>query len=512
MQAPYQQSYNEDASHSHRPLSHQEIANSHALNTLPNLRKILLDRANEDMQSSPPMYNLHDMPEQVQIHPSHRETLIERVNDEDARYHPQLGSHQSWHERTGVVPTTEREAGPEKPADPTSYAQPFMKFITENPTVYHAVDNVRQHLQHAGFQELSERESWDNLEHEGAYFVKRNNSSIIAFRVGNKYKPGNGASIIATHIDALATRLKPVSSLPTKEGYVQLGVAPYAGALNGTWWDRDLGIGGRVIVRDNKTHKITQRLVKLDYPIARIPTLAPHFGQAANLGGANKETEMVPIVGLDNSDLPSTVLPQRDITSSSNVRSFTSTQPPRLVSAISKALPLHSQEEIINWDLELFDTQPAQLGGIDKDLIFAPRVDDKLCSWCAIEALTSASATQSPNTLNVVACFDDEEIGSRLRQGAHSNFLPETLSRIASVFCGAGGASAETIGKQKSVKQFDLGNLPREVSGWLKPILKTLAIPCPGSLLIIRVLAQVAPTPIASLSPPTSPTLSIPTF
>lgn len=96
--------------------------------------------------------------------------------------------------------------------------------------------------------------------------MTRNGSSLVAFSVGQAYKPGNGVAMIAGHIDALTARLKPVSSKPNKAGYVQLGVAPYAGALNETWWDRDLSIGGRVIVRDDETGKTTTKLVKFDWP------------------------------------------------------------------------------------------------------------------------------------------------------------------------------------------------------------------------------------------------------
>lgn len=89
---------------------------------------------------------------------------------------------------------------------------------------------------------------------------------MIAFTVGGGYKSGNGVAMIAGHVDALTARLKPVSTKKTAAGYVQLGVAPYAGALNPTWWDRDLGIGGRVLVKNAKTGKIETRLVKLGWP------------------------------------------------------------------------------------------------------------------------------------------------------------------------------------------------------------------------------------------------------
>jgi hypothetical protein len=170
------------------------------------------------------------------------------------------------------------------------YAKPFMDFLTNNPTVFHAVDAIKKDLRDNSFAELSERDSWSHIRPGESYFVERNGSSLIAFTVGKKYQPGNGAAILAGHVDALTAKLKPISQVPNKAGYLQLGVAPYAGAPNNTWWDRDLSIGGRVLVQVGD--KIETKLVKLDWPIARIPTLAPHFGAAAN-GPFNPETQMV---------------------------------------------------------------------------------------------------------------------------------------------------------------------------------------------------------------------------
>lgn len=101
--------------------------------------------------------------------------------------------------------------------------------------------------------------------------------------------------MIAGHIDAVTAKLKPVSKKPTVEGYIQVGVAPYAGGLNNTWWDRDLGIGGRVIVK-TREGKFESKLVKLDWPVARISSLAVHFG-AASQGPFNLETQMTPVIG-----------------------------------------------------------------------------------------------------------------------------------------------------------------------------------------------------------------------
>lgn len=228
--------------------------------------------------------------------------------------------------------------------------------------------------------------------------------------------------MVGGHIDALTARLKPVSSKPNKAGYVQLGVAPYAGALNETWWDRDLAIGGRVIVRDPETGKTSSRLVKLDWPIAKIPTLAPHFG-VGMLGQKNKETQAVPVVGLESTGDNATAErlgPEG---------AFVHSQPPRLVKLISKQLRLANHTDIVNWELELYDAQPAQTVGLDRDLISAGRIDDKLCSWGALMGLLAAEDRADDTYIKLIALFDDEEIGSKLRQGAGSSFLPSVIER-----------------------------------------------------------------------------------
>ncbi|KAH6893263.1 aminopeptidase I zinc metalloprotease-domain-containing protein [Thelonectria olida] len=305
---------------------------------------------------------------------------------------------------------------------PAAFTKPFCDFLEENPTIFHTVEYFTNKLNQLGFQELSTRDSWtDKVQPGGKYWVTRNGSSVIAFTVGKSYKPGNGVAMIGGHIDALTAKLKPVSTKPNRAGYVELGVAPYAGALNQTWWDRDLSIGGRVVVRDEKTGKTATKLVKLDWPIARIPTLAPHFG-VGMMGQNNAETQAVPIIGLESSQ----TTPVEPL---GPAGSFVNTQPPRLVQLIAKQLGIQSYSSIINWELELFDSQPAQTGGMDKEFIFAGRIDDKLCSWAALTGLLAATNDEDEGTIKLVALFDDEEIGSLLRQGARGNFLPLVVER-----------------------------------------------------------------------------------
>lgn len=298
------------------------------------------------------------------------------------------------------------------------------KFLSDNPSVWHAVEYFSKKLKSKGFTYLYERESWEGkLKRGGKYYTRRNGSSLIAFVVPENYKVGNGAAIVGGHIDALTARLKPNSTKGEVFGYELLGVAPYAGALNPTWLDRDLGIAGRVVLKENG--KIVEKLVKLDYPIARIPTLAPHFGIATD--HLNKETQMVPIIGLGGA---------KPISLDIKEGSFASTQPARLVKVIASELGISDYSTIQNWELELYDFNDARVGGIEKEFIFGGRIDDKLCSYGALEGFLAAieNGADKLEHLSVVGLFDDEEIGSRLRQGAMSNFIGSIFERIVEQF------------------------------------------------------------------------------
>ncbi|KAL4923734.1 glycosyl hydrolase family 71-domain-containing protein [Aspergillus undulatus] len=353
--------------------------------------------------------------------------------------------HFDYQPPTVTATTTTRPSVSPKTINPDDYSQAYCDFMTNHPTIFHAVDGFAKQLEGKGYKYLSERESWTpKLERGGKYYTTRNGSALIAFSVGSEYKSGNGLAIIAGHIDALTAKLKPVSKLPNKAGYVQLGVAPYAGGLGRTWWDRDLSIGGKVLVRNASTGKVESKLVKLDWPIARIPTLAEHFG-APSQGPFNKETQMVPIIGIDNSDLFQSDKPTAD--EGIETGTFAASQPPKLVKVISKELGITNYSSILNWELELFDSQPARLGGLEKDLIFAGRIDDKLCCYAAQEALLASSDETSRSSVKMVGYFDDEEIGSLLRQGARSNFMSSVIERIAQSFAPSYGPDllAQTV-------------------------------------------------------------------
>lgn len=168
--------------------------------------------------------------------------------------------------------------------------------------------------------------------------------------------------------------------------------------------------------------------------VARISTLAEHFGQPS-VGPFNTETQMVPVIGIQGSIKEQEALEQDMKTHGVVEDCFVATQPAKLVQLIATELGVSDYSTILNWELELFDTQLGVTGGMSKEFIFAPRIDDKLCSWAAIEGLVEATdLVVKCGSISLVALFDDEEIGSKLRQGAAGNFLPEVVERIVDSF------------------------------------------------------------------------------
>ncbi|KAI8614268.1 aspartyl aminopeptidase [Chytriomyces sp. MP71] len=300
-------------------------------------------------------------------------------------------------------------------------AKDFISFVNASPSPFHAVAEARRRLEAAGFSGISERDAW-SVKRNGRYFFTRNQSSLVAFVVGGAYKSGNGFSIIGAHTDSPCLKVKPVSKKETA-GYLKVGVETYGGGLWHTWFDRDLGVAGRVLVKA-ADGSITHRLVKIDEPILRIPTLAIHLDRGVNSEGfkINTETQLTPMLGL---------------AAESKVEKHHSA----LLSKISTDLNIQA-EEIGDFELCLFDTHPSQIGGVDNEFIFSARLDNLMSSFCSVEALIkSVSENDSfevdPN-IRVVTLFDNEEVGSTTAFGADSDLLEVTLRRLA-------GAHVESV-------------------------------------------------------------------
>ncbi|KAL1961773.1 hypothetical protein VTN77DRAFT_1060 [Rasamsonia byssochlamydoides] len=316
----------------------------------------------------------------------------------------------------------------------------FLSFVNASPTPFHAVKSAKELLSQAGFKEIKEKESWaSTCQPGGKYYLTRNGSTIIAFAIGKKWKPGNPISMIGAHTDSPVLRLKPVSKKQS-EGFVQIGVETYGGGIWHTWFDRDLGVAGRVMVR-TKDGSIVQKLVKIDRPILRIPTLAIHLDRQETFS-FNKETQLFPIAGLVAAELNRTGgskgSDSKDATEKEGnvapLKAMTERHHPYLIELIASDLGAEPAD-ILDFELILFDTQKSCLGGLLEEFIFSPRLDNLNMSFCAVKGLINSvaedTALDHETSIRLIALFDHEEIGSTSAQGADSNILPSVIRRLS---------------------------------------------------------------------------------
>ncbi|KIN05914.1 hypothetical protein OIDMADRAFT_38333 [Oidiodendron maius Zn] len=325
-------------------------------------------------------------------------------------------------------------------------AQALADFINNSPTPYHAVHCAAQQLTKAGFKEIRERDSWSStLQPGGKYYVTRNGSSIIAFGIGKRWKAGNPISMVGAHTDSCTLRIKPVSK-KSSAGFLQVGVETYGGGKWHTWFDRDLSIAGRVMVKDGKGG-FSQKLVKVERPILRIPTLAIHLDREKSFE-PNTETELFPIAGLVAAELNRTgesgdgKKGDEEATQVKNasdepfqpLQAATDRHHPYVVQIIAEHAGV-GVEDVVDFEMVLYDTQKACIGGINNELIFAARLDNLGMTHSAVEGLItsveSPNALDNDSTIRLISCFDHEEIGSTSAQGAKSNFLPAILRRLS---------------------------------------------------------------------------------
>ncbi|KAI4167812.1 MAG: hypothetical protein LQ343_006884 [Gyalolechia ehrenbergii] len=295
-------------------------------------------------------------------------------------------------------------------ADP---AHDFISFVNASPTPFHAVASAKNRLVQAGFKEI---------------------------------KCGNPIAMIGAHTDSPTLRVKPVSR-KQGEGFIQVGVETYGGGLWHTWFDRDLSLAGRVMVK-NEGGEYVQKLVRIDRPILRIPTLAIHLDRQETFT-FNKETQLFPIAGLvaaelnraDRADKPET--PESSANSHETLNQqlaplklASERHHPYIVELIAKEAGVPSSS-IVDFELVLYDTQKACTGGLNDELIFSARLDNLGMSYCSvtalIDSLSSPTALDNERCIRLVSLFDHEEIGSRTAQGADSNFLPAIIRRLSVV-------------------------------------------------------------------------------
>mmetsp|Transcript_14554 Transcript_14554/g.23727 ORF Transcript_14554/g.23727 Transcript_14554/m.23727 type:complete len:474 (+) Transcript_14554:52-1473(+) len=313
----------------------------------------------------------------------------------------------------------------------SSISDEFLHFVNGCHSEFHAVQQTIKLLTKAGFEEISERNDVDwttKIKPMGKYFFTRNQSCIIAFAVGGNYKNGNGFAITGAHTDSPVLKVKPVSK-DQGSGFMQVGVECYGGGLWNTWFDRNLTVAGRVIVQteeeDGKPPKYECKLVHIPRPILCIPNLAIHLNRGIYTEGFkyNKQTHLLPILA---TEMLNKEMKMGDEAKASDEHHFL------LLVLLAKELKV-PMSSIKDFDLSLCDTQPACLHGAWNEFISARGLDNLMMSFICTKALIAATDEKSlkeAKQIQMVALFDNEEVGSTSQQGANSNLMVRLLQRI----------------------------------------------------------------------------------
>ena len=274
----------------------------------------------------------------------------------------------------------------------------LLKFLENAHSAFHAVRDIKNLLLNAGFRELKECDDW-RLEAGGQYFVTRNLSSIIGFRLP-KSAP-QGFMLTASHADSPVFKIKENAELEVRSKYIQLDTERYGGAILTSWLDRPLSFAGRVLVKSEKG--IETRLVDLDRDSLVIPNVAPHMKRDINDGMKyNLQTDMVPLY----SDFGGKGGFKKQLADLAGAR----------------------EEDILGHDLYLYSRVKPTQWGPQGEFISAGRLDDLECAFTTAKAFTLANGS---GAVSVMAVFDNEEVGSTTKQGADSSFLADVLERIA---------------------------------------------------------------------------------
>jgi aspartyl aminopeptidase len=284
------------------------------------------------------------------------------------------------------------------------YAQDLLDFIDASPSPWHAVASVEAQLIQNGFTSLNESDQWQ-LTPGGRYYVARGGGSIITFILGSKSLTDTGFNMVGAHTDSPGLRLKPHPAF-SNDGLIRIGVEVYGGPILATFTDRDLSIAGRVNVRTPSGFET--RLVKFDQPLMRLPNLAIHMNREVNEKGLklNKQTELPLIFGESEDGIAAEL---------------------QFLNHIAQALQV-AVTEIINFELNVFDTQKGAIWGQHQEFIADSQLDNLASCHAAITALTN---TRDSNTTAICALFDHEEVGSESATGASGSFLADIIHRIS---------------------------------------------------------------------------------
>lgn len=282
----------------------------------------------------------------------------------------------------------------------------LMKFLDNSPCNFYAAANVAEMLDNAGFSRLDASDKW-TLTPGGKYYVTKNDSAIFAFCVGTG-EAHAGYKIITAHSDSPGFRIKPNAAMACDGGIVKLNTEVYGGPILYTWFDRPLSVAGRVILRSDDPLHPQHALVNFRRPILTIPHLAIHFNRNVNDGNKlSKQKDMLPVIAQVNDPL--------------EADNF-------MLKAVAAELGVDIND-ILDFDLTLYDVTPAMTVGYNNEFITSGRIDDLSMVHAAVTALVAERDTPSAMT-RIAAIFDNEETGSGTKQGAASPVLYNILVRI----------------------------------------------------------------------------------
>lgn len=272
-------------------------------------------------------------------------------------------------------------------------------FIQNSPTSFHAVRTMAEALRKEGYTKLEEHTSWD-LAPGGRYYVTRNCSSLIAFRIPRQID--GGFLITASHSDSPSFKIKENPELKSEGLYVRLNVEKYGGMLMAPWLDRPLSFAGRVVVEEKG--QITTKLIDLDRDLLLIPNVAIHMNRDVNSGyHYDMKTDLLPLYGGPDTG-----------------GSFS-----RLIAGAAGV----EEDAVLGHDLFLYSRTPGTVWGADSEFISCGRLDDLQCAFASLEGFLS-SGKEETSSVPVHCVLDNEETGSQTKQGAASTFLKDTLRRI----------------------------------------------------------------------------------
>lgn len=290
----------------------------------------------------------------------------------------------------------------------------LLSFLDASPVNFLAVKNIADTLAANGFRRIDPALPLGEVKSGDRFFITKNDSSIYAFRIGNKPIADAGFHMICAHCDSPTFRIKPNAEMLTEGGIVKLNTEVYGGPIMSTWFDRPLTLAGRVIVRGEDVMQPETLLLHIKRPLLQISNLAIHFNRQVNDGVAlSKQKDVLPLLGQITSQLETGNLLMNVILEELN-------------STIADCQ--FCAKDVLDFDLYLADTTPACTFGVHNEFISSGRLDDLSMCYAGLEALIASDTT---DTTQVLALFDNEETGSQTKQGAGSPFLAYILKRIA---------------------------------------------------------------------------------